>query len=232
MKRIAALILGILAINAYALDPIWDMRYTLGPDPRKAPKFGVGLGLRSDFGSNVLFPINILGSISNEFDIGAKLDVQTYDEMEHTRLSIDLGGRYRITPSSFVELDGYFGLNRNNGSAIILTYGNEQYIAKSFSNFYELRAGFLDGVTGEDGYVKFSTAMTPTLHFGRTLQCMIEINVSESVGHLQDDFMIDILPKIELNLGAARARLEFDIGIMQEKNNDQKSIALYIMTAL
>ncbi len=232
MKRIAALIFAILAVNAFALDPIWDMRYTLGPDSHKAPKFGVGLGLRSDFGSNVLFPVNILGSISNEFDIGAKLDVQSYDEMDHTKLSIDLGGRYRLGPSNFIELDGYFGLNRNNGSALIVTYGTEQYIAKSFSNFYELRAGFLDGVTGKDGYVKFATAMTPTLHFGQTLLVMMEINMSESIGHLQDDFMIDIIPKLELNLGAARARLEFDIGVMQEKNNDQKSIALYVMTAL
>jgi hypothetical protein len=27
-------------------------------------------------------------------------------------------------------------------------------------------------------------------------------------------------------------RLEFDIGVMQDDNNDQKSIALYVMTAL
>ena len=49
---------------------------------------------------------------------------------------------------------------------------------------------------------------------------------------MSDDFMIDIIPKLEVALGAARVRLDFDIGVMQEKNNDQKTIALYVMTAL
>ena len=129
-------------------------------------------------------------------------------------------------------MDGYFGLNRNNGSAVILTYGTEHFIAKNFSNFYEARAGFLDGVTGEDGYVKFAFGMTPTLNFGHTVRVMVEVNTSESIGHMSDDFMIDIIPKLEVALGAARVRLDFDIGVMQEKNNDQKTIALYVMTAL
>jgi hypothetical protein len=44
--------------------------------------------------------------------------------------------------------------------------------------------------------------------------------------------MVDIIPKMEIALGATRVRLEVDIGVMQEDNNDQKSIALYVMTAL
>lgn len=232
MKKIFLALLAILSVNAFALDPIWDMHYTFGPDSRNSPKFGVGVGLRSSFNSDILFPVNMVGSISEDFEIGAKLDIHTYDEMNHTQASIDLGGRYRIQPGTFLELDGYFGLNRNNGSAVVVTYGYEQFIAKSFSNFYELRAGFLDGVTGEDGYVKFATGMTPTLHFGQTVRFMIEIEASESIGHLEDDFMVDIIPKLEIQLAGARIRLDFDIGVLQEDNNDQKSIALYVMTAL
>jgi len=37
---------------------------------------------------------------------------------------------------------------------------------------------------------------------------------------------------MEAAFGATRVRVEFDIGIMQEDNNDQKSIALYVITAL
>ncbi|MCQ2055010.1 MAG: hypothetical protein MJY82_06930 [Fibrobacter sp.] len=232
MKRLAALLLAILAVNAFALDPIWRMRYTFGPENKPAPKFGVGVGINSDFGDNVLIPVNIMSSISSEIDLGAKLDVFTYNKMDHTQLSVDVGGRYKISRGSFLELDGYFGLNRNNGSAVILTYASEQFIAKAFSNFYEMRAGFLDGVTGEDGYVKFSLGMTPTLYFGSAFRTMIEVNMSGSAGHLKDDFMTDIIPKLELNFGHTRVRLDFDIGIMQEKNNDQKTIALYVMTAL
>ena len=201
MKRFIALLLAALSINAFALDRIWDMHYTFGPDSRPAPKFGAGVGLRSDFGSNVLFPINILGSVSKDFDIGTKMDIYTYDKLDHSQISMDVGGRYRFSQGKFIEIDGYFGLNRNIGSAIVVTYAFEQFIAKNFSNFYELRSGFLDGVTGKDGYLK-------------------------------DDFMIDIIPKLELALGSTRIRLDFDIGVMQDDNNDQKTIGLYVMTAL
>lgn len=231
-KSAVVALAALLSTNAFALDRIWDMRYTFGPDSRPSPKFGAGVGLRSDFGSSVLFPLNIMGQISKDFDIGAKIDIHTYNEMDNVEAAVDFGGRFRLQTGSFVELDGYFGLNRNNGSAIIVTYGKEHYIAKSFSNLYEVRAGFLEGVTGEDGYVKIAAGMTPTLTFGNVARVMMEITTSGSVGNLDDDFMIDIIPKLELSMGSVRLRLDFDIGVLQEDNNDQKSIALYVSTTL
>ena len=44
--------------------------------------------------------------------------------------------------------------------------------------------------------------------------------------------MIDILPKFEFTFGGTRIRLDFDIGVMQKKNNNRKGIGLYVMTAL
>ena len=61
---------------------------------------------------------------------------------------------------------------------------------------------------------------------------MVEVNASSSAGNFTDDFMVDIIPKLELTLGGTRIRLDFDIGVMQEKNNDRKGIALYVMTSL
>ena len=108
-------------------------------------------------------------------------------------------------------------------------------IAKCFANYYELRAGFLDGATkynGEEGYVKFSGAMIPTLVFGQMFRIFLEINSSASIGNLRQDFMVDIIPKFELTFGGTHVRIDFDVGVMQEKNNDRKTIALYVMTAL
>lgn len=224
-------IVAILASNSFALDRIWNMRYTFGPDFRQSPKFAGGVGLRSDFGSNVLFPINIMGQIAKDWDIGAKVDVYTYNQLDNVEASVDFGGRYRFG-GAFLELDGYFGLNRNNGSAVVVTYGKEHFIAKNFSNAYEARAGFLEGVTDEDGLAKLSFGTMPTLHFGRTVLCMIEITSSGSIGHISDDFMVDIIPKLEVGFGATRVRVEFDIGVLQGDNNDQKSIGLYVQTAL
>jgi hypothetical protein len=44
--------------------------------------------------------------------------------------------------------------------------------------------------------------------------------------------MVDIIPKIELTFGGTHVRIDFDVGVMQEKNNDIKTIGLYVMTAL
>lgn len=232
-SRIILFALASLCVqNVYALDRIWNMRYTFGPEARPSPKFAAGVGMRSDFGDNVLFPINIMGALNKEWELGAKVDMYTYNKMDNMEASIDIGGRYRMGAGRFLELDGYFGLNRNNGSAVVLTYGKDVYIASNFSNFYEARAGFMEGVTGEDGYVKFSLGTSPTLHFGRSVLCIIEITSSGSAGHLKDDFMVDIIPKLEAAFGGTRVRVEFDIGIMQEDNNNQKSIALYVITAL
>lgn len=232
MRKALIALLAVLAANAFALDHIWDMRYTFGPESRPSPKIGFGFGMRTDYNSDILFPINLTSNLTKNFDVGTKVDIQTYNRLDHTQASIDIGGRFRYNTSSFIEIDGYFGLNRNNGSALVLTIGNDQHISKNFLTYYEARAGFLDGVTGEDGYVKFQLGITPTLVFGRLFRCMVEVNSSASAGHLQDDFMIDILPKFELTLGGTRVRLDFDIGVMQEKNNDRKGIALYVMTAL
>ncbi len=230
-KLIFALV-ALLSVNVFALDRIWDMRFTYGPDSRSAPKLAAGVGLRSDFSDNVVIPVNLMGSLAKEWDLGVKVDIYSYNKMENTIASVDFGGRYRFRPGSYVELDGYFGLNRNDKSAVVLTYGTEHYIAKNFSNAYEVRGGVLEGVAGVDGYAKFAVEMTPTLHFGHSILCMIEIASSGSVGHIRDDFMIDIIPKIEVALGGARIRLDFDVGIVQERNNNQKGIGLYALMGL
>ena len=145
---------------------------------------------------------------------------------------MDIGVRYRYKPSSFIAFDGYLDLSETSQSALAFTIGTQQFIAKCFANYYELRAGFLDGATGKDGYVKFSASMIPTIVFGQVLRMFLEVTSSASVGNLKDDFMVDIIPKIELTFGGTHVRIDFDVGVMQEKNNDRKTIALYVMTAL
>lgn len=235
MKRILCLLFAILATNAFALDHMWDMRYTFGPESRPSPKIGIGTGIRTPFNSNVLFPLNFTTRLNKQFDVGAKLDINTYDRLNETKTALDLGVRYRYKPSSFIALDGYLDLSEVGQSAIVFTIGTQLFIAKCFANYYELRAGFLDGATeyhGKNGYVKFSGAMIPTLVFGKMFRIFLEINSSASVGNLREDFMVDIIPKIELTFGGTHVRIDFDVGVMQEKNNDVKTIALYVMTAL
>jgi hypothetical protein len=232
MKRILCLLIAILATSSFALDHFWDMRYNFGPESRPSPKIGIGLGIRSPFNSDVLFPINFTTRLNKNFDVGAKLDINTYNKLEETRTALDLGVRYRYKPSSYIAFDGYLDLSETSQSALAFTIGTQQFIAKCFANYYELRAGFLDGATGKDGYAKFSASMIPTIVFGQVLRMFLEVTSSASIGNLKDDFMVDIIPKMELTFGGTHVRIDFDVGVMQEKNNDRKTIALYVMTAL
>jgi hypothetical protein len=232
MKRILCLLIAILATSSFALDHFWDMRYNFGPESRPSPKMGIGLGIRSPFNSDVLFPINFTTRLNKNFDVGAKLDINTYNKLEETRTALDLGVRYRYKPSSYIAFDGYLDLSETSQSALAFTIGTQQFIAKCFANYYELRAGFLDGATGKDGYAKFSASMIPTIVFGQVLRMFLEVTSSASIGNLKDDFMVDIIPKMELTFGGTHVRIDFDVGVMQEKNNDRKTIALYVMTAL
>ena len=232
MKRILCLLIAILATSSFALDHFWDMRYNFGPESRPSPKIGAGIGIRSPFNSDVLFPINFTTRLNKNFDVGAKLDINTYNKLEETRTALDLGVRYRYKPSSYIAFDGYLDLSETSQSALAFTIGTQQFIAKCFANYYELRAGFLDGATGKDGYAKFSASMIPTIVFGQVLRMFLEVTSSASIGNLKDDFMVDIIPKMELTFGGTHVRIDFDVGVMQEKNNDRKTIALYVMTAL
>lgn len=232
MNRFLALLIAVLCVNAFAVDRMWDIRYTFGPDTRPSPRWAIGVGAVNNYGTDILFPANITTALSKEWNVGGKINVQSVDKFDQVIISLDIGGRYLINENNFLELDGNFGLNRNNSTAVVLTYGNEQFISKNFANFYEIRVGALQGVTGENGYVKLAAGMTPTLYFTNYFRTYIEINMSGSVGNLTEDFMVDIIPKFELTFNTFRIRLDFDIGIMQEKNNDVQTIALYAMTAL
>lgn len=225
------LVVAMLATSSFAVDRIWNMRYTFGPDGRPAPRLAAGVGLQSDFGDQVLFPINLVGQVARDWDLGAKIDIFSYNGLNNVVASIDFGGRYRIGNSGFIELDGYFGLNRNDRTAVILSYGKEHYIAKVFSNYYEARAGVLAGVDKGDGWAQLEIGTQPTLHFGEHFLFMIEVTASSTIRHPIRDFMTDIIPKAEVSVGGTRIRLDFDIGILRDDNNAGKKIALYVQQA-
>lgn len=230
LVSIVCLVVGMLASSSFAVDRIWNMRYTFGPNGRPAPKLAAGVGLQSDFGDEVLFPINLVGQVAKDWDLGGKIDVFAYNRLGNVVASIDFGGRYRMGSSGFIELDGYFGLNRNDRTAVILTYGKEHYIAKVFSNYYEARVGVLDGVNKGDGWAAVELATQPTLHFGDHFLFMIEVTASSTIRHPIRDFMTDIIPKAEVSLGGTTIRLDFDIGILKDDNTGKK-IALFVQQA-
>ncbi len=231
VKKLLFLI-AFLSLYSHALDRMWDARFTLGPEIRTYDKMGFGIGLRTGFHSDVNFPVNFQARLNNEIEIGGKLFLESPNSLEHIIGNFDLGAKYNLSYNSYIGIDTYFALNRNYGGGLIFTYSQQTHVARRFSNLYEIRVGFLDGITGSDGYMKLQVGFMPTLHIGKTFFAMVEMNSSGSIGNIQDDFMIDLMPKLELRIANVRLRLEVDIGILLEKNNSQKQIALYTLIAL
>ena len=114
MKRILALFIALLCANAFAVDHIWDIRYTLGPDTRPSPRWAVGIGAVNNYGTDILFPVNVTSALSKEWNVGGKVNVQSVKKFDQVIVTLDIGGRYLINDNNFIELDGNFGLNRNN----------------------------------------------------------------------------------------------------------------------
>ena len=103
MRKVLTALFVILATNVFALDNIWDMRYTFGPDSRPSPKLGFGFGMRSDFDPNVLFPINLTSGLTKNFDFGSKINVQTYDKMDYIQV-VASGSTQSISLKSMATL--------------------------------------------------------------------------------------------------------------------------------
>ena len=232
MIKKLVLAIAFLSIYASALDRMWDARYTFGPEIRSYSKMGFGVGLRTGFNSDVMMPLNFQARLGKDIGFGGKLFFVSNDKLEHVEGNIDLGAKFNIKSNSYVGIDGCFALNRNYGGGFVLTYSKLTQVASRFSNIYEVRAGFLDGITGPDGYAKLQVGVMPTLQLGDQFTAMVEMNASGSIGHIKDDFMVDLLPKLDLSFSNVRLRLEVDIGILLKKNNDQKKLALYVLTAI
>lgn len=232
MIRKLLFVIAFFSIYASALDRMWDARYTFGPEIRSYSKMGFGVGLRSGFNTDVTMPLNFQARLGKDIGFGAKLFFISSDKLESVEGNIDVGAKFNLSTNSYVGIDGCFALNRNNGGGLVFTYSKLTPVASSFSNIYEVRAGFLEGITGPNGYVKLQVGVMPTLQLGDQFTAMVEMNSSGSVGNVKDDFMVDLLPKLELRLSNVRLRLEVDIGILLKKNNDQKKIALYALTTL
>ena len=112
MNRFIALLLAILCVNAFAVDHMWDIRYTFGPDTRPSPKWAIGIGAMNNYGSDLLFPVNFTTALSKEWNIGAKVNVKSIDMFEHVIVSLDIGGRYLINENNFKLIDTVLGLKK------------------------------------------------------------------------------------------------------------------------
>lgn len=229
MVRVILIVLMLLAVCASALDRLWDTRYTFGPEFMVRDRFTVGTGFYTAFIEDGTLPMNAQVAINDYWEFGGKIFFTTNDKLETINAFGDIGAKYRIREYATVEADLLFGLNNNEGGGLVLSYAQLQKLSKNFSNLIEGRIGFFDAVAGEDGYAKLGIGLTPELQLRNSVRAMMGVEGSGSFGNLTDDFMIDLVPRIEVGLlPYLRILGELAIGIMQEKNNNNVRAGFYL----
>jgi hypothetical protein len=192
-------------------------------------RFSVGAGYHTACIEDGTIPINTQIAINDYWEFGGKIFFTTNDKLETIQTFMDGGVKYRLREYATLEADFLFGINNNEGGGLVFSYAQLQRLSKNFSNLLEGRIGFFDAVTGEGGYAKLGVGVTPQLMLGHSVRAMIGVESSGSLGNLTDDFMIDLVPRIEIGLlPYLRVLGELAIGILQERNNDNVRAGFYV----
>lgn len=229
MRKLFLFIFFLATTSAFSYDIIQDVRYTIGSEYQSIYKMQFGVGLHTAFDSEATIPIQLQGRLSKYFEIGSKVILEKQNEWFG---NMDIGAKFFFSSGSYIALDGYFGINRDNGAAGVLSYGSRSNTAKNFYVDYEFRAALGDAVVYPDGLFKLSAGIKPTLQFGESVLATIEIITSGSVAELKEDYKMDIIPKLEVLLGNIGIALEYNIGILLDSNNNDNIIGLYVRYGL
>jgi hypothetical protein len=242
-----ALIIKVQAV--YALDPMYDYRYTLGPEILVPGAFHVGAGGWSHLNEDLTFATNIQLGLTNQFEIGAKFtpgtdqrwiirkktpynpdDKTTRWYRKHNYYLVDAGVKYAISPHLSLQADVPIALNEDRDWGGVLSISQWDGYTKNVSFLFEGRLGF-GGAAGEkDSYVKPMAAL-PFVYFqiGESIRFSVGPIVSFSFGRFKDDAMLDVLPRLELGLAWFRLTGEVSIGILTWEAEKHNRFALFIV---
>lgn len=228
MFRRIIIALCVLAACACALDRIWDTRYTFGPEFPAEDRFSVGTGFYTTYNEDGTIPTNIQIGINDQWEMGGKIFFSTHDKLESVQAFADVGAKYKFQELSTVGADFLVGVNNGEGGGVVFSYMRKQPLSDNFSNIVEGRAGFFHAVAGKGGYMKLALGATPQLYLGTFIHAMMGVEASGSIGNIKEDFMVDIVPRIEVNVKPyLHFTGELAIGILQGKNNDNTRAGIY-----
>lgn len=226
--RTSLLLISFCATSALALDRIWDARYTFGPEFLSRDRFSVGGGFYTNYEEDAYLPLNVQLAINDYWEIGGKLLFDTEDNLETVQAYADFGAKYRLFEYSTVGADFLVGIGNRRGAGLVFSYTTLQPLSRIFSTLYEARIGFLDRIVSDGGFATLAFGATPRFKFTEALLAMIGIETSGSLGNLVDDFMVDIVPRVQVGvLPYFHVAAEIAIGILQEKNNDRVRLGAY-----
>ena len=224
---------------SHALDPMYDYRYTFGPEILVPGAFHVGFGAYTRYNEDFKIVSNFQIGLGRKFEMGLKYLGGTDDDWviaksrverrnrNHNVHMIDIGAKYAIGPHLAVQADVPIALNEEREWGGVVSVTQWDGYTKNVSFLFEGRVGF-GGAAGEGSYAKPSLAFFPYFQIGESFRLSIGTIGSFSFGHFKDDFMLDILPRVEIGLRWFRLTGEVAIGILTDNAEIYNKYALSI----
>jgi hypothetical protein len=229
----------IFAVNiSHALDPMYNYRYTLGPEILVPDAFHGSAGFFTHLNADGVGSLNFQLGLADEFEIGAKYMLGTDDkwiisEGRHNERfnhhTVDVGFKYAITRHVSLQVDVPLSLNEDREWGGVLSVSSWSGYTRNISFIYEGRLGFL-GASGPDNHVKLSGAFVPYVHIGDAFRLSVCTVGSFSVQNFEKDAMLDMMPRIEAGFTSFRLMGEASIGILTwktEKYNRYSAFAIF-----
>ncbi len=223
----------ILAANmAHALDPMYDYRYTLAPEILVPDALHVGLGAYTYRNNDIKLISNVQIGLAQTFEVGLKyllgtnndwIITRSKDEHKHNLSILNIGAKYAIKPHLSLQADVPFAPNKDWWGGVISLTQWDGY-TKNVSFLYEGRLGFGDAA-GEDRYVKPAVAFFPYFQMGESLRLSAGALASGS----KDDFILDILPRVEAGFAWFRLAGEVSFGILTWRAEKYNRYAMFIV---
>lgn len=235
--------LAIVFVSAFgishALDPMYDYRYTLGPEIMVPDAFHVGSGAFTRYNDDLTLVFNSQIGITDKLEIGLKFLLGTNDNWvidkkikPHDPWNIvpliDFGTKYAISRHLSLQADIPVALNEDKGWGGVISLSQWDGYTKNVSFLFEGRLGF-GGAAGKDSYVKPSAAFFPNFQIWDSFRLSIGTICSFSFGRFKDDVMLDILPKLEAGFAWFRLQGEVSVGILTRDAEKYNRFALFVV---
>jgi hypothetical protein len=205
---------------------MYDYRYTYGPEIVVPDAFHAGFGAWTYYNKDLSLALNFQLGLTDEFEVGLKYIGGTNQKWifakeerrnrDHRFSLIDIGAKYAISPHLALQADVPMAIDKDMQWSGVLSITQYSGLAKNVSFLYEGRLGFGEMI-GENSYVKPAFSVTPFFQIGPYFRMSTTVVSSFSVGSSEDfrsDFMLDILPRIELGLALFRITGEISRSIL------------------
>jgi len=221
-----------LAFNlSYALDPMYDYRYTHGPEIVVPDAFIWGGGGWTHYTNDLYLMSNLQIGLTDRFEIGAKyIGGSASRKISHL---VDAGAKLAISRNLALQADVPFFIKPEKDWGGVLSLSQWDGYSRKVSFIYEGRLAF-GSAAGEHRYVKPSLALFPFFQIANSFRLSVGTLCSFGIGdnsdYFKDDFMLDIMPRIEFGVFHLRFMGEVSIEILTWEAKKRNRYALFITT--